>query len=181
MNPTRPGLNVHIARSGQTRPQCPPLPVWAYERSRNVLCPNASAAGLRMRASSDVPQADLARAGLGLHLGAYPLDTNVARAAVSLHRGIGWDGDFVADRNVPAHILRQVVADANAIPVLLNGRDWIRRCVSRSRIARNQPLLECTVPCTTTWFAPPALIVISPDPVVTSRLTVPETCNVRSK
>src|SRR5271157_1434174 len=37
------------------------------------------------------------------------------------------------------------------------------------------------VPRTTTWFAPPVLMVISPEPVVRSRLTTPETESVRSK
>src|ERR1035438_228981 len=53
-------------------------------------------------------------------------------------------------------------------------------CTALSAL-ENQSLLACTVPCTTTLSVPPALMVMSPEPVVTSRLTVPETVNVRSK
>src|ERR1035441_2282409 len=94
------------------------------KRGCDVLCPDASATSLHTRASSDVPHPDFARSGLGLHLGADPLDSKTAGTTVSLHRGIGWDGYLVADGHVPAHILRQVVTDADAVPVLLNG--WVR-------------------------------------------------------
>src|ERR1035437_6324780 len=119
----RTGLNIYVARSGKLGFNVTAAGM-RVKRGGPLFCLDASASGLHVRASSDLPYPDIARSSLGLHLGADALDSDIAGAAVSLHRGIGRDGYLVADGDVPAHILRQVVADANAVSVLLNG--WVR-------------------------------------------------------
>src|ERR1035438_214592 len=112
-------LNIHIARPGEIGFNVAAAGM-RVKRGGDVLGADASTPSLHMRAASDVAHSNLARASLGLHFSADPLDSNAAGATVSLHCGIGGHGDFVADSDMPAHIQRQVVTDANAVPVLLN-------------------------------------------------------------
>ena len=79
-------------------------------------CRSAHARGRQVRA------AECRRSRLRLHLGAHSCDLDIARAAVRLHRGVGRNRNFVIDGDVPLHIFRQVVADANAVAVLLDRR-----------------------------------------------------------
>ena len=73
-----------------------------------------------MDVAAEIAQTDVTRAGLRLHLAANTFDADTTGAGVRLHDRVRRDGHFIADGDVPLHVFRQVVADADAVAALLN-------------------------------------------------------------
>src|SRR5208282_1710390 len=113
----RSGADVHVARTHLVDFDVAAAR-FDFRRTRNLTPAHVSRTCLETHVAGEARHFQVARPAFEFRVAFEAFDNLIAAAGVGPKRGVFRDGDFVVDRNV----VNVHVVDANAVPVLANGR-----------------------------------------------------------